>query len=146
MTPEQIETAIAFGAVAPTLYAAHAVGDHWVQSHTSACAKGTAGAAGHRACLTHVLTYLATCLVAVLAVTAALGILDTLTATGVVVGLVVNGLTHYVVDRRKPLVFLARLTGHGGWIDSGDPEAAYKLDQSWHLGWLLVSAVLTVTL
>ncbi|MQM26642.1 DUF3307 domain-containing protein [Glycomyces albidus] len=145
MTPEQIETALAFGAVAPTLYAAHAVGDHWVQSHTSACAKGNAGAAGHLACLTHVLTYLATCLVAVLGVTAALGILGTLSVLGVAVGLAVNGITHYVIDRRKPLAALARLTGHGGWLDA-DPEAAYKLDQSWHLGWLLISALITVTL
>jgi len=146
MTPEQIETALTFAAVAPTLYAAHAVGDHWVQSHTSACAKGTAGAAGHRACALHVLTYLATCLVAVVAVTAALGLLGSLSVLGVVVGLLVNGVSHYVVDRRTPLVFLARLTGHGGWIDSGDPEAAYKLDQSWHIGWLLISALITATI
>lgn len=146
MTPDQLETAVTFAAITSTLYAAHAVGDHWVQSHTSACAKGTAGVAGHRACLTHVLTYLATCLVAVLGVTAALGLLGALSVLGVTVGLLVNGVSHYVVDRRRPLVFLARLTGHGGWIDSGDPEAAYKLDQSWHHGWLLVSALITVTL
>jgi hypothetical protein len=146
VTPEQIETAITFAAVAPTLYAAHAVGDHWVQSHTSACAKGSAGAAGHRACLTHVLTYLATCLAAIVGVTAALGLLGSLSLLGVTVGLLVNGISHYIVDRRKPLVFLARLTGHGGWIDSGDPEAAYKLDQSWHTGWLLISALITVVL
>lgn len=139
------DTATMFAVVAATLYAAHAVADHWVQSHTAACRKAAPGLAGAAWCAWHVTTYLVTCTAAVVAVAAVLGVLDDLSPVGLAVGAAVNGLSHYVADRRWPLLWLARITGHGEWVDV-DPQAPYRLDQSWHKGWLLVTAVLTAAL
>ena len=64
------DTATMFAVVAATLYAAHAVADHWVQSHTAACRKAAPGLAGAAWCAWHVTTYLVTCTAAVVAVAA----------------------------------------------------------------------------
>jgi hypothetical protein len=146
MTTAQLDLilqAITFAVIAPTLYAAHAVADHWVQNHGAACGKAARGWSGRAWCAWHVVTYLVTCLVAMLAVLAVFGLLDQVSTVGLAVGSLVNGVSHYIVDRRRPLIWLARVTGHGGWIEADPKEAPYKLDQSWHTGWLLVTAVIT---
>src|SRR5690242_21078110 len=43
------------------LYAAHQVGDHWVQTQDQADRKGRPGAEGRITCAAHVMTYTATC-------------------------------------------------------------------------------------
>jgi hypothetical protein len=58
-------TAATFAAVFAALYAAHSVGDHWLQTHHQSCRKGHKGQAGHIACLRHVATLTITKMVAI---------------------------------------------------------------------------------
>jgi len=127
-----------YAAVLVTLLVAHTVADHWVQTDAQAVAKVAAGWAGRSACLRHVASYSVTLLVALAVINWRLGLgLDPVRVTVV---LVANAVTHYWADRRTGLLALARRLGKGGWLDA-DPSAGYKLDQSWHVGWLLVAAL-----
>ena len=74
------------------------------------------------------------------------------------VGLAVNAVSHYAADRRRPLLSLAEwlsatvIPGKDGFWHLGAPRpgcddnpclgtGAYALDQSWHIGWLFISAL-----
>lgn len=153
-----------FAAVAVTLYAAHHVGDYWVQTDAMAAGKGKAGAEGRGHCLRHVATYLTTQVV-LLAVAAQALSMD-LSLLGVVLGLAVSGVTHWMADRREHgLMFkLARRLGKGGFMKLGVPRepitlsgsgrvitdnpslgtGAWALDQSWHIFWGVFVAGLIV--
>lgn len=142
------------GAVFAALLAAHQVGDHWVQTHRQACTKGLPGWPGRRACAAHVVTYTATAVLALAAVAASTGWRpDPALAT---VGLAVSAVTHYIADRRTPLVRMAaaldRFTGKSTFLALGAPRpgrddnptlgtGAFALDQSWHIGWLFIAAL-----
>lgn len=139
-----------FAAVFVALYAAHQVADHWVQTEHQACTKGHAGWPGRVACAAHVASYTVTGLIAVLAATAVLD-LD-LAAGKLTAGLAISAATHYIADRRAPLRRLAELAGHGGFFQLGATRAgrddnvclgtgAYAMDQSWHVAWLFVAAL-----
>lgn len=130
-----------FATTMAVLYAAHSVADHWVQTDRQATVKAARTRAGQLADLRHVTTYTLT-LAAALIVTAWRLHLHYDPAR-LVVGLTVNAATHYWADRRVYLLALARRIGKGGWLDA-DPRAAYALDQSWHLGWLLITALIIV--
>lgn len=143
-------TATVFAATFVALYAAHQVADHWVQTEHQAHTKGHAGWAGRYACAKHVGTYLAVQLAALLAANAALDL--HLNAGRFVAGLAVSGVTHYIADRRAPLRWMAKVTGHAQFFDLGTPRpgrddnpslgtGAYAMDQSWHIGWLFVAAL-----
>jgi hypothetical protein len=69
----------------------------------------------------------------------------------------VSAISHYVADRRTPLRRLAGLldrpTGKPAFWSLGLPRpgrddnptlgtGAYALDQSWHVGWLLVATMI----
>lgn len=154
-----------FAAVFATVYAAHHVGDQWVQTRHQALTKGSPGWVGRRACLGHVASYTLTAVV-MLAVVALVLDLD-VTVGGVAAGQAVSAATHYWADRRTTLRALAERLGHGDYYqvgmprpglpgvvsDSGEAVAfdnlttgtgAFHLDQSWHLFWLLVTALVTV--
>lgn len=136
--------------VAAALYAAHQVADHWVQTDRQACHKGLPGWAGRRACLAHVATYTLTCLVALAALAGATGWRPGVAQ--LVGGLAVSAVTHYLVDRRTPLIRMAQALGMSAFVQLGHPRPArddnpclgtgtYALDQSWHVGWLFVAAL-----
>jgi hypothetical protein len=126
------------GTVFAALYAAHMVADHWVQTQRQACGKGRPGWPGRRACAAHVATYTVTALVALLVVAWRTG--AGLSPVATAAGLAVSALTHYLVDRRAPLRAMAtRLGKDPGWLEGGG--GLYLLDQSWHVGWLLISAL-----
>lgn len=134
----------ALGATFAGLYAAHAVGDHWVQTHRQAVGKGMRGRGdvvrrSQLLCARHVLSLAVTKAVVLLVVAVATG-LD-LGVWPMAIGLGVDAISHYWADRREPLIALATRLGKGGWL-ARDPEAGYKLDQSWHVGWLLVAALI----
>jgi len=140
--------------VSAALTAMHEVGDHWVQTDRQACTKGAPGWPGRLACAAHVATYTAT---GALAVTAASRRLRVPMSGGwLAAGLALNAASHYVADRRTPLRQLARLTGRAGYLqhatvvrrpdgaaqDTGPGTGLFHLDQSWHYGWIFVSALL----
>ncbi|WP_040713320.1 DUF3307 domain-containing protein [Nocardia takedensis] len=140
-------TVVEYAATLATFLAGHKVGDYWVQTHHQANHKSGPGWAGRWECLKHVSTYTAT-LVAMLLVVAAVTGLH-LTVTGVIAGQLVSAGTHYFADRRAPLHRLAVALGNGefwtvgaGHLGSG----AAALDQSWHVGWLWVAALVTVAI
>lgn len=120
-----------FAAIAITLYAAHHVGDYWVQTDNDAKHKGDAGASGVLHCLTHVLSYLATQTAFLLIVAVTLGL--HFSALGVTVGLLVSGVTHYTADRREHglMFWLARrLPGKADLLMLGKPRAP-RLTKEW---------------
>lgn len=140
-----------FAAVFAALYAAHQVADHWIQTDHQAAMKGAPSWAGRLACAAHVGTYTLTALVALVAVALSTGL--PLSPARVAAGLAVSAVTHYFADRRTPLRRLAKLTGAGQFFGFGTPRpdhddkpclgtGAYALDQSWHIGWLFIAALI----
>ncbi|MEW2474594.1 DUF3307 domain-containing protein [Micromonospora gifhornensis] len=130
-----------FAAVFVALYAAHQVGDHWIQTQHQADCKGQPGWSGRLACAAHVATYTATAVVALAAVAVATGWRPAVVP--LLAGLAVSAVTHYIADRRTPLRWLAdRLGKNPAWLERGG--GLYALDQSWHVGWLFIAA-LTIT-
>ena len=139
-----------FAAVFCALYAAHSVGDHWVQTHSQACGKSAPTAAGRLACARHVATLTLTKTAAVTALALVTGL--TLHPLAFVAGLGVDAVSHYWADRRVTLARLAERLGKRGFYELGTPRpgrddaphlgtGAYALDQSWHIGWLFVAAL-----
>ncbi|OAR26022.1 hypothetical protein A8W25_11060 [Streptomyces sp. ERV7] len=143
--------AATFTAVFVVLYVAHSVGDHWVQTSPQSAHKGRPGWVGRLADARHVATLTLTKLALLIPAAALLGL--HLSASGVVVGLVVDAVSHWWADRRTTLAWLARVTGKGEFYRLGAPRAgrddnphigtgAYALDQSFHHLWLLVAALI----
>lgn len=133
------------------LFVGHHLGDYWVQTDHDAQAKGGPGREGRVACARHVLT---------LTITQAITLTAMFVVTGhrpglfqLLVGLGINAATHYWADRRTTLAGLARLIpGKEKFWALGAPRpghddnfclgtGAAHLDQSWHIGWLFVAAL-----
>jgi hypothetical protein len=118
-----------FAGAAMALYAAHHVGDYWVQTDHQARHKGDAGAGGRLVCAQHVLTYLMTQTAALLALS-----LVTATRLGtwqVLVALAISGVTHYAADRREHglMYWLARrVPGKAAFLELGRPRTPRPLE------------------
>lgn len=142
------------GDVFAALYAAHQVGDHWVQTSRQAAGKGKDGWPGRRACAAHV----ATLIVTKAAALAALHIAGhRLHPRRAVIALAADAASHYWADRRshypqRGLVRLAEFTGLGEFWVLGMPRSGrddnpvlgtggYALDQAFHTGCLWAAAV-----
>lgn len=134
-----------FAALFIALYAAHEVGDHWVQTHGQACAKAAAGWSGRLACARHVLGLTLTKAAAIVVTVGALDL--PVSPLWVALALAVDAGSHYWADRRSTLVALADwlnktglVRGKDAFVRLGQGEAApcgtgaYALDQSWHIG------------
>jgi len=136
-----VSTPATFAAVAVTIYAAHQVGDYWVQTSDQAARKGLPGWTGRLACAEHVATYTATLAAFLWVAQAWTGMLSG--AHWAFAGLALSAVTHYFADRRRPLAWLCRLLGRSGFHDAGDGLAtgAALLDQAWHWAWLFASAL-----
>jgi hypothetical protein len=143
--------AAVFGAAFAALYVAHQVADHWVQTDRQAAAKGAADWRGRVACTAHVVTYTATAVVTLAVVVGVLGLPVAPWRVGL--GLAVSGVTHWLIDRRWPLVWLADHTGSRAFVRMGKPRdnhddnaclgtGAYALDQSAHTLFLFVAALI----
>jgi hypothetical protein len=137
------------GAVYAVLVGAHTVGDHWVQTGAQACRKGAPGLVGWVACVGHVAT-LTACKV--------LGLVGLAVVTGwrphlvlVAGALTADAVSHGWADRRHTLAALADRVGKGEFYRLGQPSragdaphlgtGAYALDQAWHVGWLVLTAL-----
>lgn len=141
---------VTFAAVFIALYAAHQIADHWVQTEHQAATKGHAGWVGRYQCAMHVATYTLTAVVLLAVVGWRLDLhLDPLHTSA---GLAISAVTHYIADRRSPLKRIAALAGHREFYQLGTPRfgrddnpslgtGAYALDQSWHIFWLFVAAL-----
>lgn len=144
-----------FAAAFAALFAAHHVGDHWVQTSDQAAVKGDPGWSGRRACAAHVASLTLTKVVFLAPVLLLGGAV--VHPAAAVVGLGVDAASHYWADRRVPLARLAqsleRTTGKATFHRLGAPRpgrddnpclgtGAYALDQSWHIGWLAVAALI----
>lgn len=128
-----------FAAVAAALHAGHHVGDHWIQTQHQADHKGLPGWRGRLACATHVASYGITQLAAIGVLVLALDL--HLSPVGLAAGMAVNLGSHYIADRRVPLRRMAEALGKDpAWLERDG--GLYALDQSWHVGFLFVSAVL----
>ena len=137
-------------AVFAALYAAHQVADHWVQTDRQAAHKGLPGWTGRLACAGHVGTYTATAIVFLAMLIGFTGWHPHLHSAAA--GLAVSAVSHYVADRRTPLRRIATRFGLAGFLALGAPRpgrddnpslgtGAYALDQSWHIGFLFLSAL-----
>lgn len=145
------------------LYAAHYVGDHWVQTHTQATTKGATGWIGRRACLEHVIWLTVLKMTFVGFAELAAGVRTPMWAGFLVLAL--DAASHYWADRaayhptkegrRVTLEALAHRMGKTEFWNlgkgvvgpDGKPAAnlgtgAYALDQSWHVLWIFISALL----
>lgn len=135
-----------FASVFATLYAAHQVGDHWVQTHWQACGKADRTPQGQFACLAHVTSLTLTKMAALALLWLATG-LD-LRNPVTVVALLMDAASHYWADRRWALRDLAARLGKSDFYQLGLAEAApcgtgaYALDQSWHVGWLFATSLI----
>lgn len=164
-----------FTASAIAFYAAHHVGDYWVQTDHQARHKGDAGWSGRRNCAAHVFTYVVT-QSAMLAVVSAFFNLH-LSFWHVHAALAISGITHWMADRREHglMFWLARrLPGKANFLKLGAPRGEYEiyakstisdeprgpisldnpslgtgawaLDQSWHIFWGVFVAALVVAI
>jgi hypothetical protein len=141
-----------FAAVFVALFAAHQVGDHWVQTSCQAAGKGGTGWAARAACAKHVASLTVTKLVFLAPVVLLLGL--SVHPLAAVVAMLVDAISHYWADRRTTLARLAALVGKAEFYRLGSPRpdhddnpslgtGAYALDQSWHIAWLVVAALIT---
>ncbi len=144
--------AAAFAALYALARVAADVADHWVQTDGQATTKGqtddpekgTTAAAGRRACLAHVASYVGTQATAVAAGSRLLGI--RITPGRAAAALVVSAATHYVADRREPVRRLADATGKGRFYRLGGPlGGAYLLDQAIHHGAETIAVAILAT-
>jgi hypothetical protein len=145
----RMDTAGSFAAAFAALYAAHEIGDHWLQRHSDALSKGEPGRTGRHACARHVATLTATKAAALAATSKATGL--RLRPRAVLAALAVDAVSHYWADRRTTLARLAGRTGKAEFYALGDGKAApcgtgaYALDQSWHVGFLFVASLVIAT-
>lgn len=134
-----------FGTIIGALLVAHYLGDYFVQTDVQAQHKGKRGTRlfnhiGRVQCLWHAWTYTLTLIGVLWAVLAVSDVeMTAWTELAMCAVLVLNGVTHYVIDRRWTLEAFARFIGKSEWIDN-DPEALPKLDQAAHVVLLGVAA------
>jgi hypothetical protein len=128
--------------------AAADVADHWVQSEHQAGNKhwrdsdaGHTSAEGRKACAAHVASYVGTQAVALVVGSKVLGV--NLSARSLVTALTISGVTHYVADRRFPLVKVADIARKQVFVrvTENGMNGRYCLDQAWHHAFETVAAV-----
>lgn len=148
---DALYAAAIFGTSLVTLLAAHSVLDHWGQSDHQARTKSKPGRTGHTACASHVAVLTAGKATALFVVMAATGLRPHLWA--VALGLAVDAASHYWADRRHTLAGLAARLPVRDFYTLGQPReghddaphigtGAYALDQSFHVFFLFVAALI----
>lgn len=135
------------GGVYAALHAGHTVADYWAQTAEQARVKGKPGKDGQEACATHVAVLTAT--QAAFLGLACLTTGERFSTRCVAVGLAVNAVSHYAIDRREhgvmPILCRAlRRFGKEDFARTGEGLAAgaAHLDQAWHIGWCAIAAAI----
>ncbi|MFI0487654.1 DUF3307 domain-containing protein [Actinomadura sp. 9N215] len=143
--------AITFAVVFATLYAAHHVGDHWVQTYRQVIGKARPDWSGRLACVRHVITMTIT-KIAMLAL--AVAVLDIrLSVKLTALALTIDAISHYWADRRTTLAKLAAIINKSEYFAFGSPRpdrddnptagtGAFHLDQSFHIVFIWVTALI----
>lgn len=127
---------LAFAVILPTLWAAHNVGDHVVQTDHQAMCKTY----DWRAMVGHVAGYQGAQAVATGAVLALTGL--RCNRWGLLAGTVVSAGTHAFIDLRWPVRKLLWATRSEGFAEMRSPIfGMYQADQALHHGCLLVAAL-----
>jgi hypothetical protein len=127
-----------FAVTIGVLYGLHMFADHWVQTHHQATTKGARTAAGLAANLRHVATLSATLAAGLLLLNLRYPALD-YNPAWLTLGIAVNGISHAWADHRPNLQALAYALKKRDYYDA--PGGSYQLDQAWHHGWLIISAL-----
>lgn len=156
MMPEEtarLIPAVLFATAFVCLYVGHMIGDHWVQTSGQARTKGGQGRDAVLACVGHVSTLTLTKVAVLVPALLFLGL--PVSWGGVVLALVVDATTHYLIDRRPNLAAAAEYAGRGefyrfgtGTVDEhGRPAphlgtGAHALDQSAHIAFLFLAALI----
>ena len=129
-----------FASLFVILFIGHHLGDYWVQTDRQTANKTSASWRGRLFCAQHVATYTTTMLAVLLLATRPLEL--RLDGWQVALALTVVAGTHYLADRRRPLRWLAVRAWHSTtWLDEG---GLAFLDQSWHLIWVFVAALIMI--
>jgi len=146
MTYEDMIRAVTAAVAFVSMFVGHQLGDHWVQTGAQACKKSLAND-GRRSvaywhCVKHVVGWTATTVV--MFASAAWWLHLPMRPGWLVAGVAVNAVTHYVADLRTPLAWIAERVGKGDVYHhlTVPFNGAYVLDQTWHLFWLFVAALL----
>lgn len=127
--------ALRFAVILPTLYAAHTVADHVVQTDHQAARK----AESWRAMAGHVGGYQLTQAAAVAAILRLTGLRAS--GPGLVAGSLLSAVTHAFLDRRWPVRAILRATRSPSFADMVSPlHGQYLADQALHHGCLLLAA------
>lgn len=156
--PHRTTTALAVYATTQAAHAAmHPACDHIVQNSADAQTKALPGRDGHWACVRHVASYTAVQIGALTTVTRVLG--ARLPWRAVAAGAAVNAITHYVIDRRRPLLWLLDRLGKTGYIEhatamrrpgvvdtAGPGTALTECDQAVHHACSAAASLLTAWL
>jgi hypothetical protein len=137
-----VESAAVTACAFIALYAGHQIGDHVIQPGSAVAGKGCPGDdrladgvrpwTGWAACLRHVASYTAAQAVAMLLI----AVVAPLTPAGAAAALTVSAATHAAIDRRWLVRAIIRVKRCEDW-----PDAPYLIDQSLHVGALLIAAV-----
>ncbi len=143
------------------LYTGHQIADHWLQTRDQAYGKGGDGWPARLAGLRHVAVHAAVKTLVLAATWATVGL--HVAAWALAVGLAVDGASHYWADRSSTLLWLAGAMdkvgpfGKADFYRLGAPRpgrddnpsmgtGAAALDQSWHMVWLFIAALLAAAL
>jgi hypothetical protein len=136
---------ITFVVALVALLVAHQLGDHVIQTDRQASDKAGGGWAGARAMVGHLTGYHLTAAV-VLASTAYTLALP-LSIPGLVAGFAFSLISHGLLDLRRPVRLILRLTGSPQFAEQTTPvNGIYVADQALHWASLLVSALLIARL
>ncbi len=124
---------LTFAVTSAALYAGHQLGDHLLgQTDTQAAGKAQPGWAGRRALIRHVIQYHL-----VLAGTLAIAVLALhmpVTPVGLAAGGALSVVTHAVLDRRWPLIWLMEHTGSRSFAALRLPITGASVEAGWHPG------------
>lgn len=146
-----LDHAIIFTSAFIALFVGHYLADFWLQTASQAEDKARPDWRGRFACLRHVATLTIT-KATILGITAAvIGLRISITAA--CIALIIDAASHYWADRRVTLKKLAELTGKYSFYRLGSPRpkqndnpvlgtGAHALDQSWHITWLWIAALI----
>jgi hypothetical protein len=148
----------AFALVWIGLFTGHQLADYWLHTDTQAKQKGGPGWPGRLANFRHALTHLAVKAAVLLIIWALIGLRVSLIAAAA--GLTVDTVSHYWADRRSTLLWLCEVmdrlyapSGKVAFYRLGAPRpghddnpsmgtGAAHLDQSWHMVWITIAALL----